>query len=312
MATTDTTLAQIVASIGFAIGQMIDKLPSDNGRLALDGSKRSVLVGLASLSAGAIAASCTASYGRSLNIARQVDEVTFGPTDAFVMPAAAGSGDGSSWSNAATLASLPSLLASPSVGRVNIRADAGDYAIDSALNSILLTAGGTPDKFKIVRGVDIDGNAMKAKLIGIRQTAAHTGSTNKTHRGYDVFKIQADYLEFRDLFLSRNAMNFDISGTRQGIRVIDCDGSYYRFFVSNIVADTGSGQGTLTDFAISGGFHDYMDVATVSLKNASNGSISGVIGRGHGESFPSSNQTPHGIRLASLSHDVTIEDCDFE
>lgn len=231
---------------------------------------------------------------------------------AFIMPAATGLGDGSSWGNAAALASLPALLASSSVQTVNIRADAGEYLINAALNSLMITSGGSNGGRKVVRGVNADLLPAKAVFRGTRQTTAHTGSADKELRGYDVFKIKADHLEFRDLFLTCNSLGFDLLGARKDIRVIDCSGSYYRFFFSNINSDNGAFQGTLDDFIISGGVHEYLDVGTIALKAASNGLISGLTGRGHGSYFRSSNQTPQGIRLQTLSHDVTIEDCDFD
>lgn len=153
---------------------------------------------------------------------------------------------------------------------------------------------------------------MKANFVGVRQTSSHSGSTDKALRGYDVFKIQADYLEFRDLFLTRNGVNFDLSGTRTGFRVIDVDATYYRCHIANINMDNGAFQGTLDDFEIVGGNHDYLDVGTVAFKTATNGRIADLVGNGRGTTMRSSNQTPQGIRLQTLSHDVVIEDCDFE
>ena len=73
----------IAAITGLAAGETIDTVTPNDGRLALDSTRRNLVVGLSALSAGAIAATLTSSTGRTLAMA--INVAPTGP-QAVVLP----------------------------------------------------------------------------------------------------------------------------------------------------------------------------------------------------------------------------------
>lgn len=85
----------------------------------------------------------------------------------YISPGGAGNWSGDDWSNAAPLHTLNSMIAKAAAigGEVRLRADAGPYTLPLQL---ALTKGGSALAPVVVRGVDVNGLAKPAVLIGNR------------------------------------------------------------------------------------------------------------------------------------------------
>jgi hypothetical protein len=113
----------------------------------------------------------------------------------YISPTGAGNRDGSDWANAATLSSLSRMVerAGPG-GEVLIRADQGAYTLN---NTVTVTKGGTAGQEVTIRGVDVNGQDMKAQLVGTRMDEYTPGGA----RGYDGITLLqgADHLNLQNL-----------------------------------------------------------------------------------------------------------------
>ncbi|WP_394658577.1 right-handed parallel beta-helix repeat-containing protein [uncultured Novosphingobium sp.] len=85
----------------------------------------------------------------------------------YISPGGAGNWSGDDWANAAPLHTLNSMIAKAAAigGEVRLRADAGPYTLPLQL---ALTKGGSAGAPVVVRGVDVNGLAKPAVLIGNR------------------------------------------------------------------------------------------------------------------------------------------------
>lgn len=115
----------------------------------------------------------------TLTVIRRLMRGASAVRNAYITPTGSGDRSGSDWDNAATLANLNSMLAkaNATLGEVWIRADLGTYPA----STITLTRGGS------VRGVDGNGNNMKAEIVGTRAEPWVKGAAY----GSEVFRINA-------------------------------------------------------------------------------------------------------------------------
>ncbi|GGE75191.1 right-handed parallel beta-helix repeat-containing protein [Sphingomonas prati] len=117
--------------------------------------------------------------------------------------APSGTGDGSSWANAAPITALNDLIGQLTVtgGEVRVRADAGSYTLPGS--QIVLNKGGTLGKPVIIRGSDVLGQAIAAEMLGNRQSPRwQPGGATGAEQIW--FNAGASNLIFRD-FRFRNA-----------------------------------------------------------------------------------------------------------
>lgn len=107
--------------------------------------------------------------------------VTGGIIHYFIRPVAHGLGNGRNWANAASLSSLPDFFAHAKPGAmIYIRADEGSYAIDSSLNTLLLSGGGMYGHPVTVTGVDVNLAPMNATFTSTRNPPKYFTLTGTT------------------------------------------------------------------------------------------------------------------------------------
>jgi hypothetical protein len=113
----------------------------------------------------------------------------------YISPAGSGTKDGSSWDNAAPLASLSKLIdvAGPG-GEVLLRADQGAYHLS---DPVFVQAGGAANAPVTIRGVDASGAARSAEFIGTRAANWQPGLSE----GQEAFRLLdgANHLTFENL-----------------------------------------------------------------------------------------------------------------
>src|SRR5262245_7386934 len=113
----------------------------------------------------------------------------------YIAPQTLGTGDGSSWENAAGLSDLSNMIAQAGAdGTVFLRADQGAY---HTTGQISITNGGTTGHPVTVMGVDGAGNPMRAEITGTRDEVVTTTSAP----GSEVFRLLdgASNLSFESL-----------------------------------------------------------------------------------------------------------------
>lgn len=110
----------------------------------------------------------------------------------YISPTGSGSGDGSSWANAARISKLSAMIDKAGAGgTVLLRADQGAYNLSSY---VPITAGGSSAAWVTIRGVDGAGADLDAQIVGTRNLATGAG-------GNEVFRLLggADNLLFENL-----------------------------------------------------------------------------------------------------------------
>jgi hypothetical protein len=192
----------------------------------------------------------------------------------YIAPAASGLGDGSSWSNAASLASLNDLIAQArgSGAEIWLRADAGVYS-DGART---INQGGTAAAPVIIRGVNVDGTPGYATFRGNRSAPYVPPAVPLDFFRTCVFGLAtgANYLHFAYLAL--------VNSNNGLIRTINA--------VSGIVVE---------------------DIALTNVRHGINGqsaSFNGItirrlVARGYSK---------RAIILASSSNAILVEYCDLD
>lgn len=220
------------------------------------------------------------------------------PTSLYITPNGSGDQSGSSWENATTLDKISSLIAAAGPGgQILVRADQGDYHIRSAIS---ITAGGNTDASVKIIGVDSNGNAMKAEIIGTRDTSWQPGDFG----GTEVFRLLegADHLNFEH-FAFRNIGNgaFRVGAPITNLTLGNMHADNVQRFFENLVA------GGRADASIDGlNIHDvtvagYSKGAIRIQYNSSNIVIRDVLGDSEhvdGDNFAI------GVALDGTAHDV--------
>ncbi len=190
----------------------------------------------------------------------------------YITPTGAGSRDGSSWENAASLVSLPVLIgrAGPG-GSVLIRADLGDY---KTMGQIDMRTGGEPGRPVTVIGVDSSGRPMKATIVGTRSDPYRPDGIP----GSAVFRLGrgANHLRFEQLaFHNQGNGCFYVAGDIRDLGIRHVEATNVRRFFENFAAG-GAGSATI----------DGLVIANVDVTGFSKGAI----------------------RLQYDTHDVVLED----
>lgn len=145
-----------------------------------------------------------------------------------------GTGDGSSWDNALPITSLNWMISvAGAYGEVLIRADEGTYTA----SLITLTNGGPVGQPVIVRGCDVNENAMYAVILGSRTDPWVAGGTT----GPEVIRMIAGVhdVTFRNLEFTRCGNGcFRIGDNVDGIVIEQCIANNVQRFIENTVSGT--------------------------------------------------------------------------
>lgn len=215
----------------------------------------------------------------------------------YISPTGSGSGDGSSWANAATLSKLPSLTAKAGAGgEVLIRADQGVYNVSSP---IILKNGGVDGAPVTIRGVDGAGNSLAAEFVGTRNISLGAN-------GAEVFRLMngANDLTFEHLIF-RNIGNgaFRIGADVNDLTIQHVDAFNVQRFVENLVS------GTNTTATISGltvrdvEVHGYSKGVVRLQYNTHNVVIEDVLGDSERQTH---DDFAMGVMLDGTVHDVVV------
>lgn len=163
-----------------------------------------------------------------------------GPGAMRIAPAAAGSGDGSSWENAGSLANLDAFatIAGQTGREIWLRADAGQYADTTRI----LRHGGTLDKPLVIRGVDVNGDRMKAPIFGTRASPWIAGAANGNSTGTLLLLSGADHLVLQDLHFENCGLGcIRVGGPVANLTVQDITFNNVREFFANTQSGSAGG-----------------------------------------------------------------------
>jgi len=224
----------------------------------------------------------------------------------YIMAAPAGSGNGDSWANAASIWLLNDLIAAAGPGgTVYVRADAGSYSFMD--NMVNINNGGHIGSPVTVIGVNRRLAPMKAIIVGSRTAwtlpidpEAVTNVRNWSSGG-NIFVLRsgADYLTFKYFDFQRVGQPFRLTGpTHRGITVSDCDAYNFRRFFEHDAATshvdtvlrniTGTGF-SKTAIRIRGDSHNVL-LEDITLNS----------GRQDGDNFAT------GVECNETAHDITM------
>ncbi len=153
-----------------------------------------------------------------------------------------GAGDGSSWSAAARLGELGTLIASAqSGGEILIAAERGEYALGAGLD---IDVGGGGEALVRVRGANSEtGEPMLAVLRGSRTQTEQGDEAFRLRRG--AGNLHFSHLDFRDV---GNGC-FRVGGPLQRLTIEDCAFENVYRFLENTVHD-GEREASLLDFVV--------------------------------------------------------------
>lgn len=159
------------------------------------------------------------------------------PPTLHVAPTPAGDRSGSGWDNAAGLSALNGLIGRVGPGgRIWVRADAGPYASNAV---IILQQGGLSSKPVTIEGVDVNGAAMKAEIVGGRASPWSMGAAY----GVEVFRVASGpgHLTFRNfLFRNHGPGCIRVGAPVASITIEDCSAYNVGTFFENLI--TGSAK----------------------------------------------------------------------
>ncbi|WP_457094887.1 calcium-binding protein, partial [Microvirga sp. P5_D2] len=152
----------------------------------------------------------------------------------YISPTGSGAKDGSSWANAGTLSSLSKFISTGGSGsEILLRADQGAYKVSSP---ILLRHGGAAGAPVTVKGVDGNGDDMKADFVGTRASSYSPGAAE----GAEVFRLLAgaDNMHFANLAF-KNVGNgaFRIGADIKDLAIEHVTAHNVTRFIENYVSD---------------------------------------------------------------------------
>ena len=243
------------------------------------------------------------SLGRPAKAAPQANS---GTNVRYIMAAPAGSGNGDSWANAASIWQLNDMIAAAgSGGTVYVRADAGSYSFMD--NMVNINNGGRIGSPVTVIGVNRGLAPMKATIVGNRTAwtlpidpEAVTNVRNWSSGGnIFVLRSSADYLTFKYFDFQRVGQPFRLTGpTHRGITVSDCNAyNFRRFFehdsatshVDTVLRNITAAGFSKTAIRIRGDSHNVL-LEDVTLNS----------GRQDGDNFAT------GVECNETAHDITM------
>jgi serralysin len=219
----------------------------------------------------------------------------------YISPTGSGRRDGSSPANAGTLSNLDSFIAKAGTGgEIRLLADQGVY---KAWSEIPIWHGGVT-----IRGVDSQGNAMAAQIVGTRADNWVPG----LDEGKELFRLMsgANNLTFQDLDI-QNVGNgaFRVGANIHDLTVRNVDASN----VTRFLEDYRSGSNTSA--SIDGLTIQNVDIAGYSRGairlqyNTHNVLIENVVGDSQGQD---GGQYIFGVVLDGTAHDIVLRNVEMK
>jgi hypothetical protein len=157
----------------------------------------------------------------------------------YIMPVPAGTRNGDSWANAASIWQLNDMIAAVGPGgTVYIRGDAGSYTFRD--NRVSISKGGQAGSPVTAMGVDGTLAPMKVTVVGNRTAWTLPADPEVVTKvrgwssGRDIFHLTtgADYLIFKNFDFQRTGQPFHLAGSmHKGITISDCNAyNFLRLF----------------------------------------------------------------------------------
>lgn len=211
----------------------------------------------------------------------------------FVRSALAGTGDGSSFANAAPFSQLPTLVANATSGST-IALYSGDTFAPSA---VLTSSGGTAGNPILIVGMDElfneglvtfqsnrgDGTTVWTLPVDPEQV---TDVSTWVNKGNDVFKIQCSYLTFRNINFTRCGVCIDFNHTAGSVHDViieDCQFTNVRNFIDHNNSSS----------------INACELYNITIRNCS------------GTGFSKKAIRFRGKDSANFAHDCTVSNCSF-
>lgn len=215
----------------------------------------------------------------------------------YISPTGSGSGDGSSWANAAKITQLSTMIGKAGAGgEVLLRADQGAYNLTG---SIGISKGGAEGAPVTIRGVDGSGASMAAQIVGTRDVAAGIA-------GNEVFRLGAgaSNLTFEDLQFN-NVGNgaFRIAGDLSNLTIQSVKAYNVQRFIEDY-ASSGNSSASVNGLRVQDvEVHGYSKGVIRLQYNSHNIVIDNVFGDSERQSHDSFAM---GVMLDGTVHDVLI------
>jgi len=211
-----------------------------------------------------------------------------------------GDGDGGSWSDAAHISDLDSLIARVGAGgEILVAADRGAYELEEP---VIIGAGGRREARVRIRGVhSVTGAAMQARIVGDR---------SDDEVGLDAFRLarHSNHLHFSHFAFVRIGNGcFRIGGSVRDLIVEDCSfDDVYRFFENTAVDD--DGPANLRGFAIRRCHGQRVERSFLRIRYSSN---TGVVEDCSAIGVPAQGDEvfPTGCALDDSARDITFRRC---
>ncbi|UXN69898.1 hypothetical protein N8A98_22265 [Devosia neptuniae] len=260
----------------------------------------------------------------------------------YIAPTAQGSGDGTSWANAAALTSINTMIAEAGPGgTVAIASHLGDYAQTAP---ITLSAAGAAGNRVLITGMDGDGNPAQAKIVGNRTAWVAPVSEpvvpldTSGYGGNTSFSAAAgiSYLDFKNLRFERLGRIIDWSGiAATGFLFEDCEGFNVRdgFYtsitsaVTNLTLRRVTGEGfskkfvrfhgdcsgwTIEDFSFDSRWQDKDNFAVgIECQHNAHGLIVRRGSAGNAHSTLTTYFNGDGMSSERTNYDILVEDATF-
>lgn len=224
-------------------------------------------------------------------------------TTLYISPTGAGLQDGSSIANAAPLKAISLVIgAAGPDGQVLMLADQGNYTLDGL--PIIIAAGGTDGHPVTVRGIDSQGNSMRASIVGTRSDPFDSAGA----AGEQVFCLTngADNLTMSDLsFTNIGYGAFRVGGDIRNLTIQHVDGTNVQRFFEDYVTGTNT-TATISGLTIRDANINGFSRGAIRLAyDTNNVVIDNVHGDGQYQDEPGASFS-EGVHLEGTAHNILI------
>lgn len=165
---------------------------------------------------------------------------------AYITPTGSGTGDGSSWQNAAKLGSMNKLIEAVGPGgEVLVRADLGTYQLRGPLE---IVKGGTAAGDVTIRGVDVNEADMLVHIKGTRMDTYTPGGAP----GFDGLRLLtgADHLNIQNFKLEDMGRAIHVGSAIKDLSISNMVGENVRRFFDNDYRNGPTGEATISGLVI--------------------------------------------------------------